>query len=281
MAISAADPQRIGGPARIGVAAGLRQVAARGDGEARAQRLQHDRHDVGDEGDDQQRVAELGAAGERGGPVAGVHVAHRHQIAGPQEGREPARAGALHGDGAVHVGERRLPARPAPAEAPVYRVHAWPPIDSFQHAALRARPRRHDRSGTLLLLQIIRKWVRGLASRRSGRSGRTASPTCHTCARSARQSCRIRAGRPSREPSALSRCARSGCRYRRRLLVLEPGRGLPACGVDPAIRRCSFDEAARAHRIAQAYFARPSTGRANARSALQDHDCPVRTMVGR
>ena len=34
------EPERIGGPARIGVAAGLRQVAARGDGKPRAQRLQ-------------------------------------------------------------------------------------------------------------------------------------------------------------------------------------------------------------------------------------------------
>ena len=112
------SPQRIGRPARIGVAAGLRQVAAGGDGEPRAQRLQHDRHDVGDERDEQQRVAELGAAGERGGPVARVHVADRDQIAGPRKAASRRALVPLHADGAVHVGQRRLAALPAPAEAP-------------------------------------------------------------------------------------------------------------------------------------------------------------------
>ena len=113
MAISASQPQRIGRPARIGVAAGLRQVAAGGDGEARAQRLQHDRHDVGDERDDEQRVAELGAAGERGGPVAGVHVADRNQVAGAQEGCQAPRArGTLDADGSIDVRQRRASPRP-------------------------------------------------------------------------------------------------------------------------------------------------------------------------
>ena len=86
MAISASAHSASETGARKGVAAGLRQVAAGGDGEPRAQRLQHDRHDVGDQRDDQQRVAELGAAGERGRPVAGVHVADRDEIAGAEEG---------------------------------------------------------------------------------------------------------------------------------------------------------------------------------------------------
>ena len=129
-------PQRIGGPAGVGVTAGLRQVAARGDGEPRAQRLQHDRHDVGDERDKQQRVAELGAARERGGPVARVHVSDRDEIAWPQEGREPARAGPVHLDGAVDVGQGRLAPCPAPAEGSVHSIGARALIGSFQHATL-------------------------------------------------------------------------------------------------------------------------------------------------
>src|SRR5262245_12146954 len=75
------DPERIGGPRRIGVAARLRQVAPGGNRQARTQRLQQDRHDVGNQRDDEERVAELGTAGQRGCPVAGIHVADGNQIA--------------------------------------------------------------------------------------------------------------------------------------------------------------------------------------------------------
>ena len=53
-------PERPCQPARESIAAGLRQIPAGADGEARAQRLQDDRHDVAQQRDGQQRVAELG-----------------------------------------------------------------------------------------------------------------------------------------------------------------------------------------------------------------------------
>ena len=75
-------PERPGDEARERIAAGLRQIAPRGDAEPGAQRLQDDRHDVGDERYEQQRVAEFRAAGERGRPIAGVHIADGDEIAG-------------------------------------------------------------------------------------------------------------------------------------------------------------------------------------------------------
>ena len=110
-------PEGEGDRPRIGVAAGLGEVAAGGDGEPRAKRLQDDRHEAGDERGEEQRVAEARAAGERGRPVAGVHVADGDEIARAEEDERPlphGRAGA-HGDRAVHLGKRRRAALGAPA----------------------------------------------------------------------------------------------------------------------------------------------------------------------
>ena len=85
MAISARQPQRPCHPARKGIAAGLREIAPGADAEPYAQRLQDDRHQIGQQRDGEQRVAEFGAAGERGRPVAGIHIADRDEIAGPEE----------------------------------------------------------------------------------------------------------------------------------------------------------------------------------------------------
>ena len=88
-----------------------RQAWARSRPVATARRahseLQHDRHDVGEQRDEEQRVAELGAAGERGRPVAGVHVADGDEIAGAEEGERPSEGRTLrrHGDGAVDLGQ--------------------------------------------------------------------------------------------------------------------------------------------------------------------------------
>ena len=111
-------PERPRHRARKRVAARLRQVAAGADAEPRAQRLQQDRHQVREQRDGEQRVAELGAAGERGRPVAGIHVADRHQVAGPEERHQlaPERSGRPGGDGAEHLGERR-PLRACPPAA--------------------------------------------------------------------------------------------------------------------------------------------------------------------
>ena len=110
------EPEDPGHRAREGIAAGLRQVPARSDRQPRAKGLQDDGHDVGHQRHGEQRIAELGAAGDGGGPVAGVHVAHRHQEARAHEGQRPAEHRAALGDahGAEHVDQRRL----APAAAP-------------------------------------------------------------------------------------------------------------------------------------------------------------------
>ncbi len=63
---------------------------ARTDGKASALRLQDDRHDVRQQRDHQQRVAELGAAGDRCRPVARVHVADRDEVARPDKGQRAA-----------------------------------------------------------------------------------------------------------------------------------------------------------------------------------------------
>ena len=82
------NPQKDRRPARIAVAAGLREVAPAGDPQTDRHRLQQDRHQVGDHDDAHQRLAEACAAGEVSGPVARVHVADGHQIAGAREGEE-------------------------------------------------------------------------------------------------------------------------------------------------------------------------------------------------
>ena len=64
------------------IAARLRKVAAADDAEARRQRLQQDRHEVGQHDHADQRVAVARSTRQVGGPVAGIHVADRHEIAG-------------------------------------------------------------------------------------------------------------------------------------------------------------------------------------------------------
>jgi hypothetical protein len=105
------------------VAAGLREIAPGGDAETRAQRLQEDRHHVREERNNQQRVAELGAAGERGRPIAGIHVADRHQIARAEKRQEllPQRPAWPRGDGAKDFGQRRRAAAATPARFGVIR----------------------------------------------------------------------------------------------------------------------------------------------------------------
>ncbi len=74
-----AHPQRKAHPAPIALVAKLRQVPLRGHAQLQAQALQQNRHQVRRHDDEQQRIAEARAAGDVGGPVAGVHVAHRDQ----------------------------------------------------------------------------------------------------------------------------------------------------------------------------------------------------------
>jgi hypothetical protein len=91
------------------VAAGLRQLAPGGDAEPGAQGLEQDRHEAREQGDGEERVAELGAAGERGRPVARVHVADGDEVARPEEREHPADAeSGRDADRAVDVGQRRI-----------------------------------------------------------------------------------------------------------------------------------------------------------------------------
>ena len=116
-----------------GVAAGLRQVAARRKAEPRAQRLQQDRHQVGEQRDRKQRVAELGAAGERRRPVAGVHVADGDEVARAEEGEERRQPVPVHRDRAPHLAQRGLAAGAAPARADRHGIRR---LDHVVHRSL-------------------------------------------------------------------------------------------------------------------------------------------------
>ena len=71
------------------------------------ERLQQNRHEVRDHDDAEQRVAELGPAGDVGRPVAGIHVADRDEIAGAGEGQHlpPEAAADRNGNGSVDFGK--------------------------------------------------------------------------------------------------------------------------------------------------------------------------------
>ena len=104
----AEHPEHDGDRPASSVAAGLREVAPGDDAEPRRERLQQDRHQVRDQDHAQQRVAEARAAGEVRGPVARVHVADGHQVAGPGEGQhfppEPGPVRHLNGSDGLPAG---------------------------------------------------------------------------------------------------------------------------------------------------------------------------------
>lgn len=64
------------GPASLG------EVESGADAEPRGKRLQHNGHQARQHGDKEQRRPELRAAGQRRGPIAGVHIAGGDEIAG-------------------------------------------------------------------------------------------------------------------------------------------------------------------------------------------------------
>ena len=108
------EPKRDADPARIGIAAGLRQITPRSDGKPGAKRLQYDGHDVGHQRDEQQRIAKGRPAGQAGGPVARVHIAHRNHVARPDKGEKLAPARFRHRHRPVHIGQSRIAAPVAP-----------------------------------------------------------------------------------------------------------------------------------------------------------------------
>jgi hypothetical protein len=114
--MTTASPERDGDRPRVVIAARLCEVASGGDAELERESLEEDRDEIRDEDDREQRVAEPCAAGDVGGPVARVHVAHGDEISGPGEREHLAPpAEAVHRDGAVGLGEGGGGARAAPA----------------------------------------------------------------------------------------------------------------------------------------------------------------------
>src|SRR5262249_29842041 len=88
-------PERPSHRAGKGATTGLGKIGAGREAEARTKRLKQNRHEIGQQRDDQQRVAELGSASERSGPVAGIHIAYGNEVARTQKGENlpPHRAG--------------------------------------------------------------------------------------------------------------------------------------------------------------------------------------------
>ena len=92
----AGDPHGVDQRAGEMRAAELRQALAGDDAELGRQRLEQHRHQVGEQHDPQQQIAELRAALDVGGEIAGVHVGDRgdHRRSGErQEAAQAARGG--------------------------------------------------------------------------------------------------------------------------------------------------------------------------------------------
>ena len=98
------QPEADRGAAREALAAELGEVLAGGDPELRRLRLDQHRDQVGREHHPEQQVAELGAAGDVGGEVAGVDVGDRGDEGGAEEGPDAADAAGV----AVERAARRL-----------------------------------------------------------------------------------------------------------------------------------------------------------------------------
>ena len=111
------DPEKPDGRLGVMIAAGLREIAPRGDTELDAQMLEQDRHEVRDHDDREQRVAKLRATRQIGRPIAGVHVADRDEKTRAGEGGHfaPKRALPRHDDTAVHFRKRDHAGFSAPA----------------------------------------------------------------------------------------------------------------------------------------------------------------------
>ena len=106
----------------------LRQVDAGAEAQPHGGGLEQHRHQVREQDDREQRVAELRAGGERGRPVAGVHVADCDQVTGAEEKQHAAPGGALRrrtrgGDRSVDLGEARPSARQLAAQCSLHPRH--------------------------------------------------------------------------------------------------------------------------------------------------------------
>ncbi len=104
LAIHMAIDHRAGemSPAELG------EALAGDDAELGGQRLEQHGHGVGQHYDPQQHIAELRAALDVGGEVAGVHVGDRGDHRWPGEGQERAQAAPLAGHGLASRGNRAI-----------------------------------------------------------------------------------------------------------------------------------------------------------------------------
>ena len=92
---SISDPHRPDDRPREALAADARPGSARGDAELGGERLDEHRHQVAGDDHPQQRVAELRAALDVGGEVAGVHVGDAGDEGRPEERQQPGEHAAL------------------------------------------------------------------------------------------------------------------------------------------------------------------------------------------
>ena len=103
----AQEPKDVRDRLRITIAAGLGEIAPARNPKPHAKRLQEHRHQVRKQNHPQEGVAELGAAGEVGRPVAGIHVTDGDQITWTGESEEPLQPPPDPGDAdaAVDLGQ--------------------------------------------------------------------------------------------------------------------------------------------------------------------------------
>jgi hypothetical protein len=89
------------------IAASLGEIAARDDAKLDAEMLEQNRHQIRHHDDEEEGVAELGAAGKVGGPVAGVHITDGDEESGAGVSPHffPEREMTRNGDGAMDLGK--------------------------------------------------------------------------------------------------------------------------------------------------------------------------------
>ena len=101
------DPESEADALAVDLVTELGEIAFGGNAEFEGEALQKDRHEVRQHDDEQKRVAETGAAGDIGGPVAGVHVADGDEEAGAEEAKETAPVVGRAGDADAGVDLRQ------------------------------------------------------------------------------------------------------------------------------------------------------------------------------
>jgi hypothetical protein len=98
------------------IAAGLGQVAPRRYAQFDAQMLEQNCHEVGNHDNSQEGIAELRAARQIGGPIAGIHVTDSDEE--PRTGKSPQlppkRRRRRNDDATMDFRQRNLSSRPAP-----------------------------------------------------------------------------------------------------------------------------------------------------------------------